>query len=156
MTADWTWDDPDIPDSELFLRKVRRKPDCWMPNVITGQPEVRAGALQFDENDGMSVHSDEIRAQLGVPRHAVADWDRYSVVEFEAGVVRKEGGVVRDPIDDDPPLGPAHALVRSPSPVTTKAEKRILRSKITARARFIPEDPNPLGLDVEPGPSADI
>lgn len=27
---------------------------------------------------------------------------RYSVVEFEAGVVRKEGGIVRDPIEDDP------------------------------------------------------
>ncbi|TQK68272.1 hypothetical protein [Nocardioides sp. SLBN-35] len=146
MTADWTWDDPGIPDDELFLRKVLRRPDCWMPNVTTGEPVVKAGALQFDDNDGMSVYSDEIREDLGVPRSAVADWERYSVVEFEAGVVRKEGGVVRDPIPAEKPIGPAHALVRSPSPITTKDEKKAIRAKIAAKARFISEDPNPLGV----------
>lgn len=154
MTSEWIWDDAStVPDDEQLLRRVRRIPDCVVPNLTTRTAELKAGALIFDDGDGMSVHQDSIRGRLNVPRAEICDWELYHAIEFEASVVReaecfesdqsvRAGGVVHQDDGDDDVLGMAHALVRTRSAGLPRGQKRAIRDQIVDHHRWVQEDPN--------------
>lgn len=141
----WAHDDESIPNHELFLRRVPRLPDCYVVDAITAQYEIREGALTFDDN-GMSIHSDAIRADLEVPRaQVVHDWTTHTAIEFPAGAVRSgEGGIHRDVDPDDDTLGAAHALVQGKSRPgkPPKGERKKIRQHIVDNCRILDEDPH--------------
>jgi hypothetical protein len=142
VSEDWVSDDPAIRDEDLILRRVRKIPDCMMPNVLSGKAEVKAGALKFDE-DGMSVYLSGLLCEIGVDRGAFCDWEQYHAIEFRAADPRAgSGGVVGDPDAEDDQKGAAHGLVRAQIPAPTKAMKRAIRNAITAAYRWMIEDPN--------------
>lgn len=136
------WDDDAIPPEERVLRRVRRIPDCVIFDLLTGEPEIKAGALKFDD-DGMSVHRDSCRAALGVPRSEICDWDTHHAIEFAVATVRRgQGGVVHEDDPGDTVLGKAHALVRTRSPRPSKSEKTAIRDQIIDNHVWVAEDPN--------------
>jgi hypothetical protein len=147
VTEAWVPDDPAIPDDEICIRRVPRKPNCLVPNASTGDVAVGNGAIRFDD-DGMSVHLESLREKAGVDRADMYDWNRYTAVEFPAAAPRQleedsdqpMGGVVLDP-QEDPPLGDAHALVRTREQQPNRKQRGDIRAAIRARATFIAEDP---------------
>lgn len=158
MTAEWAWDDESqIPHEERLLRRVRRKPDCVVVNLTTAEAELKAGALIFDKGSGMSVHRESIRADLGVSREDICDWDLYHAIEFRAEVVRSAecvesggsvaaGGVIHEDDPEDDLLGTAHALVRTRSATIPKGQRTAIRDRIVDNFVWVKEDPNCPGV----------
>lgn len=133
-------DDASIPDDEPFIRRIKRVPDCLVPNLVTKEYDLGGNALRFDD-DGMSVHSRPLLEAEGVQPDAMFDWSTHTAIEFVAGAVRAGGGgIVRDPVDD-PPVGHAHALVETPS--ATRTERRAVKKMITAHYKFLREEVPP-------------
>lgn len=146
MTLAWKADDPQIPPDEIFLRRVPRKPAFTVPNLVTREIEVKPAALRFDD-DGMSVHSADLLASKNFDREQlVDDWNARTVVEFPAAAVRAaDGGIVRDPVPDEPgepELGHSHALVRASVPRPPRNVRRAIQSSIAHQCRWVDEDPH--------------
>jgi hypothetical protein len=142
VSTEWVWDDESIPHDETILRRIKKHPDCLLPDLATGELGIKAGALIFDKGDGMSVHQDSLRHELGVLRQDMCDWETHHAIEFEADVVRDgDGGVVHKDDPDDPVLGEAHALVRTKSPTFPRTQRNAIRARIIDAYRWVPEDP---------------
>lgn len=146
MTTDWVWNDPEIRPEELFLRKVPRKPEYVVPNLITRRPEVKPAALRFDD-DGMSVSASEILADEGHHRDELCNWETHTSVEFPAAAARstEEAGVVYDPVDGHPDgavFGKAHSLVRPRTQKPPRSIRRNIQTAIAAQCRWVDEDPH--------------
>jgi len=140
-----SYSDTPISDNEIFLHRILLRPNCFVPNLISGEHEIKDAALIFDE-DGMSVHSDMIREELGVPRSDLVNWDERTVIEFPASAADAEGlgQIVRDFDADDPLMGDAHGLVQGTAGPKRPARehRKAIRKSIVRRSNVIGEDPN--------------
>lgn len=147
MTAEWVWDDPNVPDNDEFLRRVPRKPDFAVPDLVTRKMKILPGALQIDPGSGMSVSSSRVLGDEGFDRKNLCNWNTHTVVEFPASAARvdEQAGVILDPVDGHPAgdeLGKAHALVRAPVPHPDREMRRNIQATIAARCRWVDEDPS--------------
>ena len=113
-------DDPSVSDNERLWRRVH-------PSDIIRDPEskeLRPTSAAFRPSEEMSVDI----ASLTTPEAVLSNYPHHSLIEFTAGIVRKEGGiVVRDPLPDNP----SHALVCGKNPegrLTKSQAKKIQQS----------------------------
>lgn len=143
VSESWEWDDESIPSAERVYRRILRRPNYIVPNLLTGQPEPGKASLQFDKGDGMSVHLESLRAELGVEIEVAYDWSKYHVIEFDVECVRSGGvgGVIQSDDPDDEVLGKAHGVVRTKSPSMPRSERDVVRDAIIDRFRWIRSTP---------------
>lgn len=98
-------DDPTVNDDERLWRRVHPNQIIWDEDIKNYRPS----SAVFRPSGEMSVDI----ASLTTPEAVLSDYPQHSLVEFTAGVARKEGCiVVRDPLPDNP----SHALVRGKNP----------------------------------------
>jgi hypothetical protein len=143
-TANWVHDDPTILGTETFLRRVKREPNCFVVNATTAEYEIKENAITF-EDDGLSIHSDLIRAEKRIPRDKIVpDWQVHTAIEFPADAARAggAGGIHRAPVNGEH-MGAAHALVQGPTKPgkPTRPERRQIRASIIDNHTLVPEDP---------------
>ena len=115
-------DDPSVSDNERLWRRVH-------PSDIIRDPEseeLRPTSAAFRPSDEMSVDI----ASLTTPEAVLSNYPHHSLIEFTAGIARKEGCVVvRDPLPDNP----SHALVCGKNPegrLTKSQAKKIQQSSM--------------------------
>lgn len=119
-----TWDDPSIPDVEVLYRRVPDKPDFLVPDLLGDEKRPSRTAFQWDP-DGISVYRESLLQSASLDASAVAKIPTHMVFGFCVVVPRFHGaGVVNDPVEDDPPAGFAHALVRCEKPRPDKTRRR--------------------------------
>ncbi len=131
----WVADDPSVPPDDILYRRVPRKPDFIMVDLLTGERRLQESAFRY-KDDGMSVYR---RARLSSRDQSCSDlpWDRrsYLIAAFPVSSVREAGGGVVDKEDPgDATTGHAHALVRTPSPPPDKAAWRQVRRSLMQQA----------------------
>jgi hypothetical protein len=109
-------DDLSIPDSARLWRRVA--PEQLRPNGGT----YRASSGVFSTGAEMSVHLADLTSLEEVARH----YPNHSVVQITAVLVRElKLRIVRDPILDETPPDPSHAVVCPRA--TSSAVKRMAR-----------------------------
>lgn len=134
------WDDPEISNDEILLRRVPRKPDFAIPDLFTGDIKVKAAALRQD-SDGMSVHRDSLLIYTGASRATIFDWETHTGVEFRASNARETPGVgVCFTPNFIEVLGPAHASVRCAGDLP-KSVWNDARAVIAESCVWMQEDP---------------
>lgn len=127
-------DDPTISDDDDLLRRVPQDPNFVVWDEQTGAERPATGSFRIDD-DGVSVYLLSALRDLPDPCMSVADSDPQRpgrCIELSVGACRDRGmGVARDPVDE-PPLGPAHALILAHADVG----KRRLQKQLAEIARF--------------------
>ena len=115
-------DDPSVSDNERLWRRVH-------PSDIirdSESEELRPTSAAFRPSEEMSVDI----ASLTTPEAVLSNYPHHSLIEFTAGIARKEGGiVVRDPLPDNP----SHALICGKNPegrLTKSQAKKIQQSSM--------------------------
>lgn len=129
----------------MLLRRIPRKPDFRVPDVITGRLVVTRAALRLDP-DGMSTQMNALLHLTPRNRANVYDWSRHNGIEFPVGSARQTGqaGVLATPNPEDAELGACHASVRvRPDSEDVKADWDDVRAAIAEVATLMPEDPHP-------------
>ena len=128
----WTYDEPGkVPLGDQLYRRVLRRPLFFTQDLLTGAKAPLTGALQIDEDSGMSVYLDSQMRVTGCTSEELYDARCECLIRFAANVAREcpDWGIVSDPVDDGP-RGAAHGLVRNRNPRPSKSAKRTLRTAI--------------------------
>lgn len=158
MTAQqaWdAWDDPSIPDEDRLLRKIHRRPDFAVRDLVTGRLLVQTAALRLDP-DGMSTQREGLLPLIEATREDLYEWDRFYGIEFPVSVARSTGqaGVVDEVDPEDERLGAAHSLVRTKDPHPARASWKEVRAVIAYHCEWMREDPSRLDGETENEASA--
>ena len=122
-------DDPSVRDNECLWRRVH--PRDIIRDSESG--ELRPTSAAFRPSDEMSVDIGSLTTAEAV----LSNYPHHSLIEFTAGIVRKEGGiVVRDPLPDNP----SHALVcgKNPKGRLTKSQAKKIQQSSTWVIRKTP------------------
>jgi hypothetical protein len=140
--ANLPWNDPSIPDEDFLYRRVPARPDFYVHrDVLTGESVLGRNAFQFDD-DGMSVYRQWLITKYGISLEQIRRDLSHLLFRFTVGLVRStSAGVVDDPVDDDPPIGAAHASVRCENNARPPRQlRRTIQLALCANAELVQLD----------------
>lgn len=112
-------DDPAVLDEELLWRRIA--PDSkWVKRLDNGELSTSSMAFIDRRSGDVSV----FRAGLTTQADVLRAYPDFGLAEVSVGAVRQCGAVVvADPLPDDDPTSPAHAVFCYPSGAKTKAQR---------------------------------
>lgn len=88
MKAEWTYDDPSIPDDALLYRRVTKQPDNLVRDVSDGRRKVGIALFSY-RADGLSIYASCLMDREGISDVELIDWTQEKLACVSTDVVRR-------------------------------------------------------------------